>query len=141
MSKFNAFMAGNVPKIENKKVVISERFKDENGKPIPWEVRALSAGENDELQRRCMVNIPVPGQKNQYTRELDQIKYTALLLTTSVVFPALDDAELQNSYGVMGADALLRKMLYLQEYNKLAQEVTEISKIEGLGELVETAKN
>lgn len=141
MSKFNAFMAGNAAKIENKKVVVSERFKGEDGKPIPWEIRAISADENDELQRRCMVNVPVPGQKNQYSRELDQIKYTAMLLTNSVVYPALDDAELQNSYGVMGADALLRKMLYLQEYNRLAVAVSEISQIEGLGDLVETAKN
>lgn len=141
MSQFNAFMAGNVEKVENKKVVISNRFKDENGNPIPWEIRALSAAENDELQRHCMVNVPVPGKKNQFSRELDQVKYTAMLLTSSVVYPSLDDEELQNSYGVMGADALLRKMLYLHEYNKLAEEVSGLIKNEGLGELVETAKN
>ena len=72
---------------ENKKIILSNRFKDENG-AVPWEIKALTAEENEELQRRCMVNIPVPGQRGQYTRELDQIKYTAMLLTESVVFPA-----------------------------------------------------
>ena len=101
----------------------------------------MSADENDELQKRCMVNIPVPGQRGQFTRELDQIKYTAMLLTESVVFPALTDAELQDNYGVRGADALLRKMLYTGEYNKLAQEVSAISKVEVLADLVDEAKN
>ncbi len=141
MSKYTAFMAGAVQKIENKKVVVSNRFKDEKGKPIPFEIKALSADENDELQRRCMVNIPVPGQRGQYTRELDQIKYTAMLLTESVVYPDLNEAELQDSYGVRGAESLLRKMLYTGEYNKLAQEVMALSNIEVLSDLVEEAKN
>lgn len=141
MSKYTAFMAGAVQKIENKKVVVSNRFKDEKGKPIPFEIKALSADENDELQRRCMVNVPVPGQRGQYTRELDQIKYTAMLLTESVVYPDLNEAELQDSYGVRGAESLLRKMLYTGEYNKLAQEVMALSNIEVLSDLVEEAKN
>ncbi|MBR5589880.1 MAG: hypothetical protein IKW41_06965 [Phascolarctobacterium sp.] len=141
MSKYTAFMAGAVDKIENKKVVVSNRFKDEKGKPIPFEIKALSADENDELQRRCMVNVPVPGQRGQYTRELDQIKYTAMLLTESVVYPDLNEAELQDSYGVRGAESLLRKMLYTGEYNKLAQEVMALSNIEVLSDLVEEAKN
>lgn len=141
MSKYTAFMAGAVEKIENKKVVVSNRFKDEKGKPIPFEIKALSADENDELQRRCMVNIPVPGQRGQYTRELDQIKYTAMLLTESVVYPDLNEAELQDSYGVRGGEALLRKMLYTGEYNKLAQEVMALSNIEVLADLVAEAKN
>lgn len=141
MSKYTAFMAGAVEKIENKKVVVSNRFKDEKGKPIPFEIKALSADENDELQRRCMISIPVPGQRGQYTRELDQIKYTAMLLTESVVYPDLNEAELQDSYGVRGAESLLRKMLYTGEYNVLAQEVMALSKVEGLADLVAEAKN
>ncbi|MBQ3113695.1 MAG: hypothetical protein IJC05_04955 [Phascolarctobacterium sp.] len=141
MSKYTAFMAGAVEKIENKKVVVSNRFKDEKGKPIPFEIKALSADENDELQRRCMVNVPVPGQRGQYTRELDQIKYTAMLLTESVVYPDLNEAELQDSYGVRGAESLLRKMLYTGEYNVLAQEVMGLSKVEVLADLVAEAKN
>lgn len=140
MSKYAAFMYGAAVAVENKKVIISNRFKDGNG-AVPWEIKALTAEENEELQRRCMVNIPVPGQRGQYTRELDQIKYTAMLLTESVVFPDLNNAELQDSYKVKGADALLRKMLYASEYNKLAEEVAKVSNIENLAALVEEAKN
>lgn len=141
MSKYAAFMAGAAEKIENKKVIVSNRFKDEKGNPIPWEIKALTAAENDVLQRCCMVNVPVPGKRGQYSRELDQSKYTAMLLAESVVEPNLHDAELQDSYGVKSAEALLSKMLCLNEYNTLAEAVTGMGKFESLPELVETAKN
>lgn len=141
MSKYAAFMAGAAEKIDNKMVVVSQRFKDEQGNPIPWEIKALTAAENDELQRGCMVNVPIPGKRGQFSRELDQTKYTAMLLAESVVEPNLHDAELQDSYGVKSAEALLSAMLCLNEYNILAEAVTGMGKFESLPELVEAAKN
>lgn len=141
MSKFEAFMAGNAEQVENKKIVISKRFKDENGNPLEWEIKALTAEENETIQKRDMVNVPIPGQRNQFTRELDQIKYTNDLLTAMVVYPDLNDSELQDSYKVMGSAALLRKMLYLDEYNNLARACTGINDDKGIVNLVEEAKN
>lgn len=141
MSKFSAFMVQNVQTLENKKVAISNRFKDENGKPIEWEIRAISIEENEELQRKCYVVVPVPNQRNQFTRELDQIKYTSELLAASVVYPDLNNAELQDAYGVKTPVALLKKMLYPREQAKLANEVMAFSQIEELEDLVEEAKN
>ncbi len=134
-------MAGSANKIENQKVAVSPRFKAEDGSVLVFEIKALSAAENDELQRRCLVNVPVPGQKGMFTRELDQLKYTAALIAASVVFPALDDAELQDSYNVRTPEDLLRVMLYTGEYNTLAQAVTAINRGESLEELVKAAKN
>lgn len=141
MSKFSAFMAQNVAKFENKKVVVSNRFKDENGKPIEWEIRAISSEESDDITRRAMVQVPVAGRRGSYTREMDQVKYTGMLLAASVVFPALDDAELQDSYGAKTPEELLKRMLYPAEETKLAEEVMSFSNIQNLGELAEEAKN
>lgn len=141
MADFSAFMAQNVQTLENKKVVISNRFKDANGKPIEWEIRAISSEENEELQRKCYVNTPVVGQRNLFARELDQIKYTNALLAMSVVYPDLNNAALQDSYGVKTPEALLKKMLYPREEAKLANEVVAFSQIEELDELVAEAKN
>ena len=138
---FSAFMAQNVQALENKKVVISNRFKGADDQPIEWEIRAISSEENDELQRRCYVNTPVVGQRNKFTRELDQIKYTNALLAMSVVYPDLNNAALQDSYGVKTPEALLKKMLYPREEAKLANEVMAFSQLEELEELVEEAKN
>lgn len=141
MSKFAAFLAGNASHIENQKITVSNRFKDADGSVLQFEIKALSASENDDLQKRCMVNVPVPGQKGVFTRELDQLKYTAAMLAACVVFPALDDAELQDSYGVKTPEDLLRVMLYAGEYNVLAQAVTTLNRGETLSELVKAAKN
>lgn len=139
-SKFSAFMAQNVEKIENKKVVVSERIKDENGNPIEWEVRAITEDENEDLQRRAFVNIPVTGQRGAFTRELDQVKYTGMMLAASVVYPDLNDAELQDSYGVKTPEALLKKMLIPAEMGVLAEAVASFNR-RTEGDLVEEAKN
>lgn len=141
VSKFSAFLAENAEKIENVKYVVSNRFKDENGKPVEWELRAISSEENDELQRRAMVNIPVVGQRGQYTRDIDQIKYVGLLLTASVVFPDLNDAELQDSYKVKTPEALLKRMLYAKEEEALAKKVMAMSNLDDLSNLTKEAKN
>lgn len=141
-SKFSAFMAQNVARIENKKIVVSNRFKDpETGKPMEWEIRALTNEENDDLQRRAMVNIPVVGQRGAFTRELDNVKYSAMLLAASVVYPDLNDAELQDSYGVKTPEALINKMLYMREATVLAQEIAKLSNFDDLANAVTEAKN
>lgn len=141
MTSLNAFLSQNVEKIENKKVVISTRFKDEKGNPIEWELKSLTAEENDLIQNGCFVNVPVPGRKGQYTRELDKNKYTARLLAECVVFPDLNNAELQDSYGVKNPGDLIKKMLTLGEYNKLAEEMSKLSDNETMNDLVDEAKN
>lgn len=141
MSNFSAFMAQNVAKIPNKKIVISKRFKDENGNPIEWEIRAIDSDENEDLQRRATVQQPVFGQRGAHTREMDRIKYGYLLAATSVVYPDLNNAELQDSYGVKTPEALLKKMLYPGEFAELMLQVNELSDFETLPEAVEEAKN
>lgn len=141
MSKFAAFMAQNVEKIENKKIVVSKRFKDENGNPIEWEIRAITSDENEDIQRRATVRTPVVGQRGAYTSDMDKIRYGHLLAAASVVYPELDDAELQDSYGVKTPDALLKKMLYPAEFAELLSQISDFSDIETLSDMVEEAKN
>lgn len=139
-SKFSAFMAQNVEKIENKKIVVSNRFKDENGNPIEWEIRAISQDENDALLKTSYVTLSVPGKPGAVTRELDDSKYTGKMLSASVVYPDLNDAELQDSYGVKTPDALLKKMLIPGEMGVLAEAVAGFNR-RTEGDLVEEAKN
>ena len=44
-----------------------------------------------------------------------------------MVFPDLKDAALQNSYGVVGAERLLAKLLLAGEYDRLRMAVEEIN--------------
>lgn len=139
MDQLAAFLAENVEKIPNKKVVVSPRFKDSKGNPVEWEIKAISCNENEDLQRQAMVSRKQPN--GQVTRELDSIKYLALLVAESVVFPDLLNAKLQDSYGVKTPTELLKKMLYPREFNSLAELVTAFSQVDNLAEKVDEAKN
>ena len=49
------------------------------------------------------------------------------MLAESVVFPDLKEAALQNSYGVVGAEGLLARLLLAGEYDRLRRAVEEIN--------------
>lgn len=126
MNNLSAFLAENAIKQENEKHVVSNRFV-QDGKPIEWEIRAVTSQEDEEIRKNCTKNVQVPGKKNQYTTKMDQNKYIASLAVACTVFPNLNDAQLQDSYGVMGADELLKAMLLPGEYADYAQVVVAIN--------------
>ena len=41
MDSLKGFFKGNAKQVENEKVVISDRFVGEDGKPLEWEIRAI----------------------------------------------------------------------------------------------------
>lgn len=141
MSGLSAFMAENVTKGEIVKVVVSPRFVDE-GKPVEWEIRTLTAGEDEAIRKSCTRKVPAPGKKGLFTQETDYDKYLGKLAVACVQYPNLNNADLQDSYKAMGADELLKKMLLPGEYADLLRKVNEVNGFElGMDELVEEAKN
>ena len=141
MSNLSCFLAGNVEKRKNKKIVVSNRFKNTNGKPVEWEIRNISAEEDEALRRSCTKRIPVVGKRNQFTQDFDSNSYLAKLAAKAVVFPDLNNAELQNSYGVMGAEQLIKTMLYKDEFDKLTECLVSQTDSEDVNELIDEAKN
>ncbi len=120
------FLAKNA-KRENMRVKVSERFVDEAGEPLLWELAPVTAGDMEELLREA-------GEQVRY----DEVMLR--LLTRAVRFPDLQDAELQDSYGVMGAERLLLEMLSPGEFRAL-QAAFEQQNLGGPGALVDRAKN
>lgn len=142
MSNLKAFLAQNVEQEENVKYVASKRFLGEDKKPVEWEIQSVTSEEDELIRKSCTKKVLVPGKKNQYTQETDFEKYLGLLAVRCTVFPNLNDAELQNSYGVMGGDAVLKVMLKPGEYQDLLKKIQEINGFDvGLDELVEEVKN
>lgn len=77
-----------------------------------------------------------------YRQRVDTSEYQAKLMAAAVVMPDLHDAALQDSYGVMSPEELLKEMLDdAGEYADLAIKVQQISGFTTLAEDVETAKN
>ena len=127
MSNLSSFLSSNALKVEHMKVIASKRFVDEKGQPIPWEIGCLTSTEDEDLRKGCTKRTPVPGKRNQYTPETDYNLYLGKLAAKCTIFPNLEDAELQNSYGVMGSDLVLKTMLTPGEYADYLVKVQEVN--------------
>ncbi|MEQ2680379.1 phage portal protein [Enterocloster citroniae] len=142
MGDLSRFLAQNALKAENVKFVASKRFLDEGKKPMEWEIQAIASTEDESLRKACTKRVPIVGKKGQYTQETDYNLYLGKLAARCTVFPNLNAQELQDSYHVMGADALLKAMLTAGEYANYLEKVQEVNGFDApIDELVEDAKN
>ena len=96
---------------EEKELLLTERMLEDGGQML-FRIRPMSQRENEDIWKRC-------GE--------DAKRYEGMVLAESVVFPDLKDAALQNSYGVVGTERLLRKLLLTGEYDRLRMAVEEIN--------------
>ena len=141
MSEFAVFMAGNADKNETIKYVASKRFTVK-GKPVAWEIKPIDSDLDEVLRKECTKKVPVPGKRGQFNQETDTDKYLGKMCVACTVYPNLNDAELQDSYGVKSADALLKKMLLPGEYTEYKAKVMEVNGYDmSMEELVDEAKN
>lgn len=138
-----AFFAENVEQAEHVFYPASTRIKDENGKPVLWEMRVIDSTEDDALRAASMRRVQIPGKRNQYTTETDWDHYAGRLAVACTVYPNLHDKQLQDSWKVMGAEALAKKMLTAGEFANYARKAQEICGFEDstLENEVDEAKN
>lgn len=141
MSNFAVFMAGNAKDDEIVKYVASKRFVDK-GEPVEWEIKAIDSDTDELIRKECTKKVPIAGKRGQYTQDTDTDKYIGKMCVACTVFPNLNDAELQDSYGVKTPDALLKKMLKPGEYTEYKAKVMEVNGYDmSMEELVDEAKN
>ena len=137
----SAFMRPNVAQIENTKFAPSPRFVGEDGKPVEWEICCIDASEYASIRNSCIKQIPVPGKKGQYTQRMDSFAFQAKVCARCTVFPDLNNAELQDSWGVKTPEELLAKMLIGGEFEDYASAVFQINGFKTENEMVDDAKN
>ena len=141
MTDFKCFMAGNAIKAENNKYVASQRFIDENNQPVEWELRVVPNDEVEQITKSCRKK-----EFNRATRETtyttDPNKFNLALVCASVVYPPLNNAELQDSYKVVGAEELVKTMLTPGELSDLVSAVSEVCGYQtDMADKIKTAKN
>ena len=143
MSNFNRFMKKNKITKENTTFPATKSLVDENGNPLEWVIKPLTTKENDNIRDECMIDVPVKGKPNVYRPKLNTSKYIAKMMCACIVEPNLYDKELQDSYGVMTPDELLKEMIDDPgEYQALAAFVQEFNGFNTtLEDKVEEAKN
>lgn len=142
MSDLSLFLKKNKIKKENIFLPATASLKDENGNVLMWEIRALTARDIENIKSLCIKERPVNNSKGVYRPYLDN-SFDARLCAAAVVFPDLENAQLQDSYGVSNAHELLLEMIDCPgEFNALMKKVRDLC---GLGadinEDIEKAKN
>lgn len=143
MSKFSRFMKQNKVVKGNTTFPATKSLADENGKPLEWVLKPLSTRENENIRDECMIEVPVKGKPNVYRPKLNTSLYIAKMLCACIVEPNMYDKELQDSYGVMKPEDLLKEMIDDPgEYQALASFVQEFNGFNTtLEDKVEEAKN
>lgn len=119
----NGFFKSNAKSLPDVKVVVSERFTNEDGSPIEWVLHPISTKKVEEITKRNTKTTLKNGKKESIVNEEN---LNAELLEAVVLYPSLNDAELQDSYGVSSANELLSVMLYPGETQVLTNALQEV---------------
>ncbi|WP_063564822.1 phage portal protein [Paenibacillus sp. O199] len=142
MSKNMAFfMKGKAAEVKEEEVIITQRYKDDEGKPIPFIMKALNTTRIDELESECTKPEIKKGKK--VGEKLDGKRLSLRIAIESTVYPNFRDAELLKSYGLTDPVDLAKAVLSVGgEYMEWMQEANRINGFdESEDELNEDVKN
>lgn len=128
MSKLSTFLHP-VAVSEEKEIVISKRFQDEKGNPVPFKIRALTQEEDDTITKQATRRAKVNGQM---VEQLDSTDFSRRMVVAATVEPDFRAKELCDAYGVLDPLMVPGKMLLSGEYAKLLRAITELSGFEDM---------
>ncbi|TLS51745.1 phage portal protein [Paenibacillus antri] len=135
------FMKGKAKQVVLEEVVVSKRYVDEEGNPIPFTLKAVDTKRIEELQDECTVPQFKKGKK--IGEEIDWKRFACRLAVETTVYPNFRDQELLNSYGIVDPCELVKEILNVGgEYAELIQAVQRVNGFDtDFEELVDEAKN
>lgn len=128
MSKLSAFLHPVTEGIE-KEIVISKRFVDEKGNPVPFKIRAVTQEENDAIIKKATRRIKENGQT---VERLDNTDFSRRMVVAATVEPDFSAKEMCDRYGVLDPLLVPGKMLLSGEYGRLLREITSLSGFDGI---------
>ncbi len=117
-----AFLRPEVLPAREMEVLLSERFRDSDGNPAPFHLKGISEEENSRIRRSCQRRNHDSAAPPDFDRE----QYLRAFTAACVVSPDLKNQSLQQSWGVMGAEALIGVMLTAGEFAKLFAAAREV---------------
>lgn len=137
MKKFEDFLMDTFSEAEEVEEKVSI-----GGKERAFKLKPIGANLGDELRNKCK---KIKLYKGQQIVETDQDKFMDNLIVETITYPDFKNAELQASWGVMGAVELLKAMkskMLDGEHATLVQLVSSVNGYDkGMTELIEEAKN
>lgn len=137
---FQAFMKENALEKAPVEYVASKRFVV-NGEPVPWKLRVLSNDELDTIAKRNTKVVPIKASR-ETKKVFNNEQFTMDMTLATVVYPDLNDEMLQTSYGAIGAEDLLKKMLTPGELSDLYLAANQANDFNvGMNDRIKEAKN
>lgn len=134
---------GKLQEFLTKNIVDANVTAEVNIKPFPhpFVIKSITQAENSQIRKSCTVT-ELNRKTHQKESVTDTQAYLNKLIVACTVDPCFKDADLQSAYGVMGAEALLEKILTPGQYAELLQAVNDINCFDNdMQELVDEAKN
>lgn len=143
MGNLTLFLKKNKKAKTNAHYAATKSLCDVDGKPLEWEIKALTTRESEDIRAACTTEVQVTGKPGMFRPKVDSKMYVAKLIAACVVFPDLYDKDLQDSYGVKTPEDLLKEMVDdPTEYNAFAEFIQNFNGLdETLEDKVEEAKN
>lgn len=125
MGTLHAFLHPETP--DQKEIIISHRFKDENGNPVPFIIRAISQEENEALRKQS--TRVYKSKTGETIREFNGEKFTRLFTIAGTVQPDFRASDLCEAYGVLDPEMVIGKILLAGEYSRLSEAIADLSGI------------
>lgn len=136
MSKLQQFLNANPVAGLTTEVIISDRFKDENGNILKFKIRSISAAEFEEIRKKAMT-IKNGGKDVEF----DTGKFNMDLIIRCTVDPNFKDAESIQKLGCSTPENYVNMVLLAGEVEELAMQIRKFSGFDkNLDDLVEEAK-
>lgn len=120
MSRLSAFL-NPVSAEQEREVVISNRFLDEHGDPVPFKIRAITQEENDKIVNSCKRRLK-NGEETVDTRLLGR-----KLVVAATVEPDFRSTEMCEHFGTLDPLDVPGKMLLSGEYTRLMEAINDLS--------------
>lgn len=136
MSNLSAFLHP-VTMQEEKEVVISKRFLDEDGKPAKFKIRSVTQDEADALLKQSTRTVKKRDGSMEQT--VDDQNFNRRLIVAATVIPDFRTKELCDAYGVLDPLLVPGKMLFSGEFSNLLREILDLSGL--TNSLEDEAKN
>jgi hypothetical protein len=133
------FLPGNVEEPEEVKEVISSRFKDKKGKPVPFVFQAITTERIDELEKECTTYSKVRGQGR--VKKFDAQRFSERMAIETTIFPNFKSKEFRKAYKTEDPIEVAKKVLFIGgEYQRWLEKAQDVNGFND-DDLEEVAKN
>jgi len=135
------FMPDKALQVNEEEVIVSKRYVDADGKPIPFIMKAIPTEKIEEIEDQCMKPKYQKGRKVGET--LDTSRFYARIAIESTLYPDFKSEELRTAYKTEDPVEVAKRVLSVGgEYSAWIEAALRINGFDDeFDDLVEEAKN